>query len=151
MKVNKELFAYCGLYCGDCAGYSGEIANAAIKLNEKLNKYKFEYTAKNLFTEKLKEYDKFLEMLRFITELKCEKICREREDDEHSCKVRKCCRDKGFFACYECEIYEKCDILRTKNKKELYGDSYLKNFQNIREMGLENWIKHGKRHWFADD
>ncbi|MFX1567531.1 MAG: DUF3795 domain-containing protein [Promethearchaeota archaeon] len=151
MKDKKELLAYCGLYCGDCAGYSGEIADAAIKLNQQLTKYKFEHTAKNIFTEKLKEYYKFHDMLQFITELKCEKICREKEDDEHSCKVRKCCREKGFFACYECESYEKCEILRTAVKKELYGDSHLKNFQSIKEMGLENWIKVGKRYWFADD
>ncbi|MFX1390022.1 MAG: DUF3795 domain-containing protein [Promethearchaeota archaeon] len=151
MKDSKNLLAYCGLYCGDCAGYSGEIADAAIKLNNKLIQHKFEKTAKNLFAEKLKEYDKFHDMLKFISELKCEKICREREDDEHSCKVRKCCRNKGYFACYECEIYETCEILRITNKQELYGDSYLKNFQAIKEMGLENWIKTGKHYWFADD
>ncbi|MFX0007312.1 MAG: DUF3795 domain-containing protein [Promethearchaeota archaeon] len=151
MKDSKKLLAYCGLYCGDCAGYLGEISDAAIKLENKLNQYKFEKTAKNLFTEKLKEYDKFHEMLQFITELKCEKICREKEDTEHSCKVRKCCRSKRYFACYECEIYENCETLRITNKQELYGDSYLKNFEGIKEMGLDNWMKKGKRYWFADD
>jgi hypothetical protein len=151
MKDNKKLLAYCGLYCGDCAGFSGEIADAAIELNNKLIQYKFEKTAMNLFTEKLKEYKKFHNMLQFITELKCEQICREKEDGEHSCNVRKCCRRKGYFACYECETYEKCEILRITNKQELYGDSYLKNFQGIKEMGLENWIKKGKHYWFADD
>ncbi len=29
MNNIKELLARCGLYCGDCAGYSGEIAEAA--------------------------------------------------------------------------------------------------------------------------
>lgn len=86
-----------------------------------------------------------------MTELKCDKFCREKEDTKTSCKIRKCCRSKGFFACYECEIYEKCKILRSTNKKELYGDSYLKNFQAIKERGLEEWIEKGKRYWFADD
>jgi len=151
MKDNKKLLAYCGLYCGDCAGYTGEIVDAAINLSKKLGKYKFEKTARNVFPKKLKEYEKFHNMLQFITELKCEKICREKKDNKSSCKVRKCCRSKGFFACYECNLYEKCEILRAKIKKDLYGDSYLKNFQGIKEMGLDEWIKNGKRYWFADD
>ena len=57
-KRKKDLLAYCGLYCGDCGGFSGEIAEAAINLNKKLIEYKFELTAKYLFPEKLKEYDK---------------------------------------------------------------------------------------------
>ncbi|MFX0148347.1 MAG: hypothetical protein ACFE8E_11460 [Candidatus Hodarchaeota archaeon] len=49
MKGKRELLAYCGLYCGDCGGFSGEISDAAIKLNQKLKKYKFERSAKYLF------------------------------------------------------------------------------------------------------
>lgn len=29
MKERKELLAYCGVYCGDCLGYTGMIADAA--------------------------------------------------------------------------------------------------------------------------
>ena len=147
----KKLLAYCGLYCGDCGGFSGEITDAAINLKNVLSQYKFHLTAKCLFSEKLKEYDKFLDMLQFMTELKCKTICREEEDREGFCKVRKCCRNKGYFACFECDIYEQCEILRKINLKELYGDSYLKNFQAIKDMGLEKWIKEGKRYWFIDD
>lgn len=151
MKGKKDLLAYCGLYCGDCGGFSGGIADAAISLKQELSKYKFERTAKCLFSEKLKDYDKLAEMLQFLTTIKCEKVCREREDKESSCKVRKCCREKGFYACYECDIYKECDILRKTNREDLYGDSYLKNFQAIREMGLERWLNEGKRYWFGDD
>ena len=57
MRESKNLLTYCGLYCGDCAGYSGELADTAQNLMHALEKYKFERTAKCLFSEKLKEYD----------------------------------------------------------------------------------------------
>ena len=152
MKNNKkELLAYCGLYCGDCGGFSDEITDAAINLQKVLSRYKFDLTAKYLFSEKLKEYNKFLDILQFITELKCKTICREMKDKEGTCMVRKCCRKKGYFACFECDIYEECEILRKTNPKELYGDSYLKNFRAIKNMGLEKWIEEGKRYWFVND
>ncbi|MFX1402588.1 MAG: hypothetical protein ACFE8V_15230 [Promethearchaeota archaeon] len=37
------------------------------------------------------------------------------------------------------------------NVKELYGDSYLKNFQNIKEIGLDRSLKKGKSYWFGGD
>jgi len=126
MEKEKVLLAYCGLYCGDCAGYSGEIANAVHNFKKKLTKYKFDRTRRVLFPKKLKDYDKFSYMLEFITTLKCEKICRERKDDETTGKIRKCCRDKGYFACYECEIFEDCEKLKTQ--EELHSDAYIKNF-----------------------
>ena len=149
MDKEKELLAYCGLYCADCAGYSGEIAASAINLKEQLTKYKFDRTRQVLFPYKLKDYDKFCDMLEFIMTLKCEKICRDKKDNETECKIRRCCKDKGFFACYECEGFEECETL--KNQTNLHGDALLKNFHAIKNMGLEKWVREGKRYWFADD
>jgi hypothetical protein len=149
MERKKELFAYCGLYCGDCAGFSGEVAGAANNLKNILTKYKFERTANALFSKELKEYDKFCDMLQFITTLKCEAICRERADDTTTCKIRKCCRNKGFYACYECKIYKKCEKLKTLD--DLHGDSYLKNFKAIKSMGIDTWLNKGKRYWFGNN
>ena len=152
MRESKNLLTYCGLYCGDCAGYSGELADTAQNLMHALEKYKFERTAKCLFSEKLKDYDRFCEMLGFMTDLKCPAICRNREDSSNSCKIRRCCRDKGFYACYECEDFEMCEKLKTL--EELHGDSCVKNLKAIKEMGFEAWVTTGKRRWFgskADD
>ena len=44
MKARKDLLAYCGLYCGDCLGYTGVIADAAKNLMMVLKKYKFDRT-----------------------------------------------------------------------------------------------------------
>lgn len=38
MEKEKKLLAFGGLYCGDCAGYSGEIAELAKKLRQTLKK-----------------------------------------------------------------------------------------------------------------
>ncbi len=149
MSEREGLLAYCGLYCGDCGGYSGEIARAASRLEKTLTRWKFERTAKHLFTEKLADYDHFAEMLEFISTLKCPKVCREREGGDVSCTIWKCCVDKGFYACYECEEFQRCDKLKTL--EGLHGDSCIKNLSAIKEMGLERWLDEGTRLWFGND
>lgn len=149
MKEKEKLLAYCGLYCGDCAGYTGEIADRAKELIKIIEKYKFELSAKNMFTKELKDYDKFFKKLKFISGLKCPKICRERIVGSTTCNIRKCCIDKGFYACYECDIFETCD--KFKALEELHKDSCVKNLKAIKEMGLKNWITNGKRYWFGSD
>lgn len=149
MNDKKELLAYCGLYCGDCAGFTGEIADAAQNFKETIEKCKFHQTAKHLFPTELKDYDKLRKMIDFMTELKCPMICRQRKDSEVKCKILKCCRDKGFFACYECDTFDICDKLKTLSG--LHGDSHIKNLRAIYEKGLDNWILRSKRLWFTDD
>lgn len=146
---NKKLLAYCGLYCGDCGGYSGEIADAAEILKEKLKKYKFERTAKYLFSKPLKDYNKFVKMLDFITDMKCTAICRERKVGETTCAIKKCCIEKGYYACHECHDFETCDKLKTMTG--LHRDSCVKNLKAIKEMGVEKWVTEAKRYWFGSD
>lgn len=42
MDADKKLIAYCGLYCGDCVNYKGEIADLARDLRKKLRQEKFD-------------------------------------------------------------------------------------------------------------
>lgn len=149
MKKNSELLAYCGLYCGDCAGYSGEIADAAQHLKETMERYKFQQTVKHLFPEELKDFQALCEKIDFMTQLKCPKICRQRRADEVKCEIWKCCRNNGFFACHECSTFETCSKLQKMT--ELHGDSCLKNLRAVSEMGVDAWIHRGKRFWFAED
>jgi hypothetical protein len=49
MRGKAELVAYCGIYCGDCLGYTGVIADAAETFAAVLDRYQFERTAAWIF------------------------------------------------------------------------------------------------------
>jgi hypothetical protein len=149
MEAKENLLGHCGLYCGDCAGYSGEIAAASVELKKAIDKYHFNLTAKELYNEELEEFENFYEMLQFMTKLKCPQVCRERDATKESCEIKKCCLENGFFACYECGEFKECDKL--KSLEDLHGDSCIKNLEAIKEMGLSKWVQKGKRLWFGSE
>ncbi len=97
----------------------------------------------------LKDYDKFSEMLSFMSGLKCPQPCREREDNAAACPIRKCCPERGFYACHECKDFEDCDKLKSF-MKGLHAEACVENLKAIKEMGLEAWIRKGKRHHYWD-
>ncbi len=150
MSVDAGLVTYCGIYCGDCLGYTGVIADAAEEFLDVLDKYKFYMTAKYVFPERLGDYDRLIDMLLFMTEMKCYKTCRERNDEEASCVVRNCCKTRGFYACHECNDFEQCETLRSV-LGGLHLDVCLKNLREMREMGLEAWLRDGTKHHYWDE
>lgn len=150
MTSAKDLLAYCGFYCGDCLGHTGVIAEAAEAFRAVLETYEFDRTAEAIFPTQLKDYGKLHEMLTFMTGLRCPKVCRDREGESVFCEVRSCCRSKGFFACHQCSDFEICEKLKALHGGLHYAAS-LKNLRAIRQMGLEAWIKHGKRHCYWDE
>jgi hypothetical protein len=145
----KRLLAYCGLYCGDCAGFSGEIADSARDLIKVLERYEFHRTARCLFREQIGDYEGFQETLAFITELRCPKVCRARADDETDCDIRACCIERGFYACHECTDFEACG--RLEGHEALHGDACVRNLKAIQEMGLEAWVDSSERLWFGSE
>ena len=147
-KRKKELLAYCGVYCGDCLGYTGVIADAAEGFKAVLEKYEFEKSAKVILSDQLKDYDEIFDKIVFMTSLRCSMVCRERKDDDVDCEIRKCCKSKSFFACYECDVFEVCEKL--KIMEGLHYEAMIKNLEEIKEMGLEKWIKRGKAHHYWD-
>jgi hypothetical protein len=149
MKGKRELFAYCGIYCVDCLGYTGVIADGSEDFKKILDKYQFHRTAKAVFPDELKEYDEFYKMLEFMTQLRCAGKCRKGEDTPTSCEVRRCCREKGFFACYECDELQTCEKLKHIHE-DLHYESALKNLLEIREMGLDEWLEKGTHHMYWD-
>jgi len=50
MMENEGLIAYCGLYCGDCFGYKGKLADLASGLRRELREAKFDKTAEFVST-----------------------------------------------------------------------------------------------------
>ncbi|MCP4231741.1 MAG: DUF3795 domain-containing protein [bacterium] len=146
---DKNLLAYCGLYCGDCAGHTGVIADAAEALKKATDEYKFDRAARELFPDELVDYDKFAEMLGFIAGLRCAVPCRDKAEGETECAIRKCCIERGYFACNECAEFAGCD--KFDRMTALHGDSCARNLAAINETGLEEWLKSGKRYWFGDE
>jgi hypothetical protein len=133
--MDKNLVAFCGLYCGDCAGYSGEIANAANAPLCIMKRYDFTRTARSLFSDDLADMDGFLKKLTFMTTLRCTTVCRQKTEGETKCAIRTCCCEKEFYACHECECFERCETLM--RMEDLHGDSCIKNLLGIKSMGLE--------------
>jgi hypothetical protein len=150
MGEREALLAYCGYYCGDCLGYTGVVADAADALVAVLDRYQFERTAECVFPEELAAYGQFREMLGFMTGLRCPGFCRQGDPECPSgCAVRRCCWEKGYFACYECDEFETCGLLAALHKG-LHTESCARNMRAIREMGLEAWIAAGRRHNYWD-
>ncbi len=137
------------MYCGDCLGYSGVIADASTRYLEVLDKYQFERTAINVFSEELSQYDKFIDMLEFMAKLRCNTLCRDLDGGESRCEVRQCAVDNGFNACNECEKFEDCEKLDSV-LGSLHADSCRKNLNGVNKMGLQSWLADGKKHHYWD-
>jgi len=151
MAGSKDLLAYCGFYCGDCLGYTGVVADAAQSLLQVLERYQFDRTAECVFPEELGDYDRLCEMLRFMTELRCSGICRENDQGRppSTCVIKNCCKDKGYYACYECASFETCEKFALVHQG-LHTDSCIKNMKAIKEMGREAWLARGRRYCYWD-
>jgi hypothetical protein len=129
-------------------GYTGVIADAAEDFKSVLDKYDFEKSAKAIFPDQFKDYDKIYDKITFMAGLRCPMVCRARKDDDVDCKIRKCCQVKGFLACYECDDFKRCEKL--KAMEGLHYQAMIKNLKEIKEIGLKEWIKKGKAHHYWD-
>ncbi|MCK4653259.1 MAG: DUF3795 domain-containing protein, partial [Candidatus Cloacimonetes bacterium] len=95
---DKNLIAYCGLYCGDCFDYQGKIANLARDLRKELRQVRFDKTAEYLssmsFFKVLENYPQCYEVLGTLVKFRCKRTCRGGGGPPF-CKMRKCCQKKG--------------------------------------------------------
>jgi hypothetical protein len=147
MGETPELLAYCGLYCGDCAGYTGDIADAARALLETIERYRFERTAGSLFASELPDYQGFKKALEFVSTLRCPAPCRRRENP--ACSIARCAMGRGLAGCHECDEFRSCETLASL--QDLHGDSCVLNIESIRRVGPEAWVADGHRLWFGSD
>lgn len=148
-KKERDLLAYCGLYCGDCAGYNGEIAEAAADLKDVLDQYRFKRTAEELFSKHIPDYERFQYVLSFISKLRCNKVCRGKCEGDTKCVIRACCIERGYYGCHECAEYTVCSKLETISGLHKYAR--VQNLTAIKEMGPSQWKEWGKRLWFGDE
>ena len=143
-KCSENLVAYCGLYCGDCFFYKGEIAKLAKDLRKKLREAKLHKTYKEFskFAKEFKNYPVCYDVLGAMVKMRC-KGCRNGGGPPF-CKIRKCCQKKGIEGCWECDKFETCKKLDFL--KPNHGNAHLRNLRKIKKCGKESFLK-GKRYW----
>jgi hypothetical protein len=139
--------AYCGLYCGDCFGHKGRVADLARDLRKELRDSKFkrfaDFMATTGFGAVYKDYDACYEVLGAMVKFRCRRGCRGGGGPPR-CKIRDCCRKKGLQGCWECGDFEGCGKLDFLGG--VHGDAHLKNLRILSRKGPEAFIT-GKRHW----
>jgi hypothetical protein len=152
MMGKAELIAYCGIYCADCLGYTGVIADAAGAFATVLDRYQFERTAEHIFPKELHDYTRFREILTFMGGLRCSGRCRKAEGEAAptGCAVRNCCIERDLFACYQCAEFETCGKLRDLHG-DVHLDSCLRNMRAMRDKGLESWLIEGPRFCYWEE
>ena len=95
----KDLIAYCGLYCGDCFAHKGLVADLARDLRKELRQSKFDKTAESLstisFFKVFENYGQCYEVLGALVRFRCKNACRGGGGPPF-CKMRKCCQKKGI-------------------------------------------------------
>jgi hypothetical protein len=147
MPKEKDLVAYCGLYCGDCFHYKGRIADLARDLRKEFRQYKFdrraEKMATNAYYAPFKNYQQCYELLGMMVGFRCKRGCRG-NGGPPVCKIRECCREKAIEGCWLCGAFETCKTMEFL--KKYHEDGHLKNLRILKKSGLDSFIK-GKRYW----
>jgi len=147
MTEEKELVAYCGLYCGDCFIYKGKIADLARDLRKELRQAKFNRQAESMstvsFFKSFKDYRQCYEVLGAMVRFRCKNACRGGGGPPY-CKIRKCCQKKNIEGCWQCDEFETCEKLDFLNP--VHGDAHLRNLRKLKKQGVNAFIE-GKRYW----
>ena len=141
--VDKNLVAYCGLYCGDCFGYQGTLADMARDLRKLLRQNKFDAVAADIPFKEFKHYAECYECLGGMVKLRCKNACRGGGGNPF-CKIRSCCQRKGFDGCWECDEFKNCEKLTTLNT--VHKNAHIKNLKIIAKDGIPALVE-GKRNW----
>ena len=140
---DKDLVAYCGLYCGDCFSYKGNVADLARDLRKELRQAKFERIAEGIPFEEFKHYKECYEVLGALVRLRCKNACKGGGGPPF-CKMRKCCQKKGIDGCWECADFETCEKLDFL--KPTHGDAHIKNLRKINKAGVYSFLEE-KKDW----
>jgi hypothetical protein len=148
-KVDEKLIAYCGLYCGDCFGYKGKVADLARDLRKELRESKFDKFAAFISQEKFgkvyADYDKCYAVLGAMVRFRCKRGCRNGGDSPY-CKIRKCCQKNGYDGCWECNDFTNCK--KNEFLGAVHGDAHIKNLKRLKRKGKKEFIK-GKHDWYS--
>jgi hypothetical protein len=149
MSEKSGMIAYCGLYCQECASYTGKIADLARDLRKELRTFRYDKIAESLssysFFEVFKHYPECYQVLGGLVKMRCKRGCKAGGGPPF-CKIRKCCVKKGIEGCWECDDFKTCtklDFLRPS-----HGDAHLKNLRILSRHGVDHFLE-GKKHWYV--
>ena len=142
-RVDKNLVAYCGLYCGDCFGYQGTLADMARDLRKLLRQNRFDAVAGEIPFKEFKHYPECYECLGGMVKLRCKHACRGGGGNPF-CKIRKCCQRKGYEGCWECDEFKTCEKLTTLNT--VHKNAHIKNLKIIAKEGIPALVE-SRRSW----
>ena len=143
MKADRKILAYCGLYCGGCFCYRGDIPDLARDLRKLLRKYKFDKVAAVIPFKEFKGYKTCYQCLGGMVKLRC-KGCRDGARSKF-CQIAKCCLKKKYQGCWQCDEFETCRKLKFLEKT--HQDAHLKNLRSIKKLGVETYLDKGKFGW----
>lgn len=145
MNTDEKLVAYCGIYCGECLFYKGEIADMARDLRKKLRIGKFDVVAAGIshFFKDFADYPACYRVLGAMVKLRCRKACRDGGGNP-ACKIRNCCNKKQIQGCWQCAEFETCQKLEFL--KPIHQDALYKNMRKINKAGMEVFLK-GEKCW----
>ncbi|MBC8390906.1 MAG: DUF3795 domain-containing protein [Actinobacteria bacterium] len=151
IEKDKNLIAYCGLYCGDCFSYRGKIADLSRDLRKELRQSRFDKTAESLssmsFFKVFENYPQCYEVLGALVKLRCKRACKGGGGPPF-CKIRKCTQKKGIEGCWECNEFETCEKLDFL--KPNHGDAHIMNLRKIAKKGVSEFLK-GKKYWYSKE
>lgn len=142
-EEEKEFTAYCGLYCPDCIHFRNKHSKLAGELKEALEDADFQSYAsvKSPFGSEFQEYDSFLTVLEALINYSCTESCRVSGGNSTApCQIIKCCKEKGYEGCWECETFEACE--KFESLRPRCEASVMHNLKEIRKNGFEGWSQH---------
>ena len=142
MSEDRNLIAYCGLYCGDCFSYQGKIADLARDLRKELRLAKFDRVVEGIPFKGFQNYQQCYEVLGAMVRLRCKKTCRDGGGNPF-CKIRQCCEKNELAGCWECDEFEDCRKLDSLQAG--HGDAHVKNLKKIQKQGIGVFLG-GKKH-----
>ena len=149
MTADENLIAYCGLYCGDCHGFSGKIPDLARDLRKELRASRYDKFAEFIstfsFGKDFRNYEECYKVLGAMVKFRCRKGCRDGGGSPF-CKIRLCAQNKGIEGCWLCEMFESCEKLDFLIP--VHGDAHIKNLRAIKRKGKDAFLQ-GKRLWYS--
>ena len=141
VKVDPDLVAPCGLYCGVCAVYIAHRDNNEKFKERLLHVYQGKVPGKG----KLPNADDLL-----LEDIQCGGcLSDERFMHCQQCAIRDCNREKGYAGCHQCDEFP-ChhieDFPMTVGKKVI-----LRAIPHWRDVGTEKWIEDEEARYFCPE